>query len=105
MMDMTTVRFERKTMMKLMAIVLATMLALASVASADENKTDQSRDHTIRVEDLPKPIHQLLQKIQQLSKKIEPEITRLGSRLVEELTLTVKQLCDELRCQEQPESK
>ena len=90
--------------MKFMAIVLAAMLALASVVSANENNTDQPRN-TIRVEDLPKPIHQLMQKIQQLSKKIEPEITRLGSRLGEELTLTVKQLCDELRCQEQPESK
>ena len=91
--------------MKFMAIVLATMLALASVASATENKTEQPRNSTFRVEDLPKPIHQLMQKIQQLSKKIEPEITRLGSRLGEELTLTVKQLCHELRCQEQPESK
>jgi hypothetical protein len=40
-----------------------------------------------------------------LSKKIEPEISKLGSKLGEELTLTVKKLCDELRCQEQPESK
>jgi hypothetical protein len=91
--------------MKLMPIALATMLALASVASANENKTDQPGSNTIRVEDLPKPVYQLMQKIQQLSKQIEPEITRLGSRLGEELTLTVKQLCDELRCQEHPESK
>jgi hypothetical protein len=96
---------KREARMKLMAIVLATMLALASVASANESKTDQPTKNTIRVEDLPKPIHQLMQKIQQLSKKIEPEITRLGSRLGEELTLTVKQLCDELHCQEQSESK
>jgi len=72
---------------------------------ADENKTDPPRKGTIRAEDLPKPVPELLQKIQQLSKKIEPEISRLGSKLGEELTITVKKLCDELQCQDQPESK
>jgi hypothetical protein len=40
-----------------------------------------------------------------LSQKIEPEITRLGSKLGEELTTTVKKLCDELQCQDKAESK
>ena len=86
-------------------ITLATMLAVAPVAWADEDQKDQPRKGEIRVDDLPQPIPELLQKIQQLSKKIEPEISKLGSKLGEELTLTVKKLCDELRCQEQPDSK
>ena len=91
--------------MKPIIIALATMLAVAPVTWADEDKASQPQKGQIRVEDLPKPIPELLQKIQQLSKKIEPEISKLGSKLGEELTLTVKRLCDELRCQEQPESK
>lgn len=86
-------------------IALATMLAVAPAAWADEDKKDQPRNGEIRVNDLPQPIPELLQKIQELSKKIEPEISRLGSKLGEELTLTVKKLCNELRCQEQPDSK
>lgn len=91
--------------MKPIILALATMLAVAPVAWADEDNKDQPRKGDIRVDDLPKPIPELLRKIQQLSKKIEPEISKLGSKLGEELTLTVKKLCDELRCQEQPESK
>jgi len=86
-------------------IGLATLLMIAPVCWADENTADQSSKRETRIEDLPKPIPELLQKIQQLSQKIEPEITRLGSRLGQELTQTVKKLCDELRCQEEPASK
>jgi hypothetical protein len=91
--------------MKQIIIALATILVVAPATWADEDKADRPQKGQIRVEDLPKPIPELLQKIQQLSKKIEPEISKLGSKLGEELTLTVKKLCDELRCQEQPESK
>jgi hypothetical protein len=91
--------------MKPIIIAFATMLTVAPVTWADEDKAYQPQKGQIRIEDLPKPLPELLQKIQQLSKKIEPEISKLGSKLGEELTLTVKQLCDELRCQEQPESK
>ena len=91
--------------MRVIIIAVATMLALVPMVRADEDKTDSPRKRTIRAEDLPKPIPELLQKIQQLSKKIEPEISRLGSKLGEELTVTVKKLCDELQCQDQPESK
>ena len=92
-------------MMKVVMIGLAALLALAPVAWADEGKSDQTDTTQIRTEDLPKPILELLQKIQKLSKTIEPQIARLGSRVGEELTLTVKKLCDELKCQEQPASK
>jgi hypothetical protein len=91
--------------MRVIIIALATMLALVPMVRADEDRTDPPRNGTIRAEDLPKPIPELLQKIQQLSRKIEPEISRLGSKLGEELTVTVKKLCDELQCQDQPESK
>jgi len=91
--------------MRVIIIALATMLALVPMVRADEDKTDPPRKGTIRAEDLPKPIPELLQKIQQLSRKIEAEISRLGSKLGEELTVTVKKLCDELQCQERPESK
>ncbi len=91
--------------MKPIAIALTALLISAPLAWADEDKTEQPRKGSVRVEDLPKPIPELLQKIQSLSKKIEPEISRLGSRLGEELTTTVKKLCDELQCQDKPESK
>ena len=51
----------------------------------------------LRVEDLPKPVTDLLEKLQQLSRKIEPEITKMGSRLGRELDETVKKLREELQ--------
>jgi hypothetical protein len=81
------------------------MMAVACPVWADEEPVHQAGKGSVRVEDLPKPIPELLQKIQQLSKKIEPEISRLGSTLGQELKVTVKKLCDELQCQERPESK
>ena len=85
-------------------IVVAMILTLAAPAWADEALSPQPKKG-IRVEELPKPIPELLDKIQQLSKKIEPEISRMGSTLGQELKVTVKKLCDELQCQERPESK
>jgi hypothetical protein len=90
--------------MKSIVIALTALLVSAPLVWADEGKTEP-RKGSVRVEDLPKPIPELLQKIQSLSQKIEPEISRLGSRLGEELTTAVKKLCDELQCQEKPESK
>ena len=89
----------------LMALAAILCLSLPPLAWADGNQSDTRQKGQIRVEDLPKPIPELLHKIQQLSKKIEPEISRLGSRLGEELTITVKKLCDELKCQEHPETR
>lgn len=86
-------------------IAAVMMLSFTYVALADEGSTPQARKGSVRVEDLPKPIPELLDKIQQLSKKIEPEISRLGSTLGQELTVTVKKLCDELQCQNRSESK
>lgn len=86
-------------------LLAAMMLGLASPVLADEEQSQQPSKGSVRVQDLPKPIPELLDKIQQLSRKIEPEISRLGSTLGQELKVTVKKLCDELQCQERPESK
>ena len=91
--------------MKMVLIGLVTILTIAPVSWADEDKSNHPAKGEVRIQDLPKPVQELLQKNQHLSKKIEPEITRLGSRMGQELTQTVKKLCDELRCQEQSESK
>jgi hypothetical protein len=92
--------------MRRVSILLAAMiLGLVSPVLADEEQSQQPSKGSVRVQDLPKPIPELLDKIQQLSRKIEPEISRLGSTLGQELKVTVKKLCDELQCQERPESK
>ncbi len=92
-------------MTRVSILLAAMMLGLASPVLADEEQSQQPSKGSVRVQDLPKPIPELLDKIQQLSRKIEPEISRLGSTLGQELKVTVKKLCDELQCQERPESK
>jgi HD-like signal output (HDOD) protein len=72
---------------------------------AEDEPSQQPQKGSVRVNDLPKPVPELLQKIQQLSGKIEPEISRLGSTLGQELKVTVKKLCEELQCQDRSESK
>lgn len=86
-------------------LIAAMILAVSSSVWADEEPAQKPRKESVRVQDLPKPIPELLEKIQQLSKKIEPEISRLGSTLGQELKVTVRKLCEELQCQERPESK
>ena len=92
-------------MTRVSILLAAMMLGLASPVLADEEQSQQPSKGSVRVQDLPKPIPELLDRIQQLSRKIEPEISRLGSTLGQELKVTVKKLCDELQCQERPESK
>lgn len=91
--------------MKAFMIAVMMILSLHVSAWADDNQPQQARKGSVRVDELPKPIPELLDKIQQLSKKIEPEISRLGSTLGQELKVTVKKLCDELQCQDRSESK
>jgi hypothetical protein len=93
------------SMMKPFMIAAAIVVTLASPAWAEEEPSLQPSKGSLRVEDLPKPIPELLDKIQQLSRKIEPEISRMGSTLGQELKVTVKKLCDELQCQDRSESK
>lgn len=92
-------------MTRVSILLAAMMLGLASPVLADKEQSQQPSKGSVRVQDLPKPIPELLDKIQQLSRKIEPEISRLGSTLGQELKVTVKKLCDELQCQERPETK
>ena len=91
--------------MKRIMMTIVLTVAVASPLWAEENQPQQTGKGSLRVQDLPKPIPDLLDKIQQLSRKIEPEISRLGSSLGQELKVTVKKLCDELQCQERPEPK
>ena len=91
-------------MNRILFAILMTV-AFASPLWAEENQPQQAGKGSVRVQDLPRPIPELLDKIQQLSRKIEPEISRLGSNLGQELKVTVKKLCDELQCQERPDSK
>jgi len=92
-------------MIRVFFLLAAMMLSLASPVLSDEEQSQQPSKGSVRVKDLPNPIPELLDKIQQLSRKIEPEISRLGSTLGQELKVTVKKLCDELQCQERPETK
>jgi hypothetical protein len=89
----------------LFATTMMMILGLALPVWANEDHPQQPRKGSVRVEDLPKPIPDLLEKIQQLSRKIEPEISRLGSTLGQELKVTVKKLCDELQCQDRDGSE
>ena len=86
-------------------LIVVMMLVLTSPVRAEEEHAQQPPKGSVRVQDLPKPIPELLEKIQHLSKKIEPEISRLGSTLGQELKVTVTKLCEELQCQERPESR
>jgi hypothetical protein len=92
-------------MTRVSILLAAMMLGLVSPVLADEEQSQQPSKGSVRVQDLPKPLPELLDKIQQLSRKIEPEISRLGSTLGQELKVTFKKLCEELQCQERPESK
>lgn len=94
----------RAGMNPMITIAAALILVATSPAWADEHSSEPKKG-SVRVDDLPKPIPELLQEIQQLSRKIEPEISRLGSTLGQELKVTVKKLCEELQCQERPEPK
>jgi hypothetical protein len=86
-------------------LVAVMLLAVAAPIWAEEEPSGPPSKGSVRVQDLPKPIPELLRKIQQLSGKIEPEISRLGSTLGQELKVTVKKLCDELQCQDRSDGK
>jgi hypothetical protein len=76
------------------------IVLLGSPAWAEEPApTPPASSDKLRLEDLPKPVTDLLEKLQQLSRKIEPEITKMGSRLGHELDETVKKLREELQSQ------
>ncbi len=59
----------------------------------------------LKIEDLPKPIVELLTQLQRLSREIEPQITQLGSKLGQELDHTVKKLKEELQSRRHRQSE
>jgi uncharacterized Ntn-hydrolase superfamily protein len=82
--------------------ILILTFAAVSVSWAKDGPAQSSEpaaaEHSdLRIQDLPKPIPELLEKLQQLSRKLEPEIAKLGSTLGDELEQTVKQLREELK--------
>ena len=82
-------------------IFVAILMVLGSSAAWAEEPAPPAPTPSkeLRVEDLPKPVTDLLEQLQQLSRKIEPEITKMGSRLGHELDETVKKLREELQSQ------
>ncbi|HEX3204305.1 MAG TPA: hypothetical protein VHQ67_06095 [Nitrospiraceae bacterium] len=87
-------------------LLLFMLVLLGFPAWADEpTSPSPSSSDDLRVEDLPKPITELLEKLQHLSRKIEPEITKMGSRLGHELDETVKKLREELQAQKRKPSE
>lgn len=91
--------------MKRIAAGMLILLAIAPLSWADENKTESPKRSEMRIADLPQPIPELLEKLQLLSQKIEPEITKLGSKLGQELEETVKKLREELQSQRRRDSE
>ncbi len=91
--------------MKWVWITFVLMLPLAPPSWADDDKSQSPSEQKdgVRVEDLPKPIPELLEQLQSLSQKIEPEITKLGSKLGQELNQTVKKLREELEARRRQE--
>jgi gas vesicle protein len=86
------------------AIGVLLLLAIAPTSWAEDTKPESAQSGELQIKDLPKPIPELLERLQQLSRKIEPEITKLGSKLGEELDETVKKLREELQSRRHRES-
>jgi hypothetical protein len=91
--------------MNRIVISLLVLLCVPSWSWANEETAQPSKEGELRVKDLPKPIPELLEKLQQLSQKIEPEITKLGSTLGQELDETVKKLREEFQSRKRPASE
>lgn len=81
---------------KWVGIGLALLLPFAPPLWAEDDAAQSERQDGLRVKDLPTPIPELLHQLQALSQKIEPEITKLGSTLGQELDQTVRKLRREL---------
>ena len=61
--------------------------------SSDSPASETSHDDGhLRVDELPKPVLEILAEIQRLSAKVEPEIVKFGSRFREEVDQAVKKL-------------
>lgn len=82
----------------LMAFILVLSLSAVSWAE-DAASAPPAPSEELKVEDLPKPVVELLTQLQRLSREIEPQITQLGGKLGQEFDQTVKKLKHELQSQ------
>ena len=82
----------------LMAFILVLSLSAVSWAE-DAASAPPASSEELKVEDLPKPVVELLTQLQRLSREIEPQITQLGGKLGQEFEQTVKKLKHELQSQ------
>jgi hypothetical protein len=87
------------------AFIVVLFLSTPSWAEEDATPGPRASSDDLKVEDLPKPIVELLTQLQRLSRDIEPQITKLGSKLGQELDHTVKKLKEELQSQRRRQSE
>jgi hypothetical protein len=81
----------------LILVLFTVSASWADNAKPEATEPEPAGHGDLRIQDLPKPIPELLDQLQQLSRRIEPEIAKLGSTLGKELDETVKQLRKELQ--------
>ncbi|MBA2252466.1 MAG: hypothetical protein H0W13_07145 [Nitrospirales bacterium] len=92
--------------MKELFITFSVVLLLYTPSWAeDPTAQPPASSEELKVEDLPKPIVELMTQLQRLSREIEPQITKLGSKLGQELDQTVKKLKKELQSQQRRQSE
>ena len=92
-------------MKELLVAFIVVLLVSTSSWAEDTTPLPSASSDELKVEDLPKPIVELLAQLQHLSLEIEPQITKLGSKLGQELDHTVKKLKEELQSQRRRQSE
>lgn len=88
-------------MNRLLMVLIYVLFLSANSWAQGAASPPEAPSEELKVEDLPKPVVELLTQLQRLSREIEPHITQLGSKLGQELDRTVKQLTHELQSQRQ----
>jgi hypothetical protein len=91
--------------MKELLIALIVVLLCTPSWAEDRTSPPPASSKELKVEDLPKPIVELLTQLHRLNREIEPQITKLGSKLGQELDHTVKKLKEELQSQRRRQSE
>jgi gas vesicle protein len=91
--------------MKPLMFMLIFILGALPASWAEDTAKEPVPHGERHMNEWPKPIPELLEQLQELSRKIEPEITKLGSKLGEELDKTVKKLREELQSQRRRDSE
>ena len=76
--------------------------------ASDPSVSRSSDDPYLRVDELPKPVQEVLAEIQRLSTQLEPEIVKFGSRVREEVDQAMKRLREAAKAEKSnvsPESR